>query len=135
VQPFGISVIEVVTGFVRSNILHHGLYAPDDSLYLPIKAIIERIKYDGNTNGMVADAYARSIVSKLMQGYMGPEIWEGKFAWHLRFVIACCPTSLMVRKKDPHRTGFFISLDFSQNWIFFRYFQLYHLYGSHRVTH
>ncbi|KAH6869485.1 hypothetical protein B0T10DRAFT_418516 [Thelonectria olida] len=116
VKPFGISVIEVVTGFVRSNILHHGLYAPDGSLYLPIKATIERIKYDGNANGMMADAYARSIVSKLLQGSTGPEIWEGKLAWYLRFIIACCPASLM-------------------NWIFFRYFQLYRLYGSRRVAH
>jgi hypothetical protein len=105
VKPFGISVIEVVTGFVRSNILHHGLYAPDGSLFLPIKATIERIKYDGNANGMMADAYARSIVSKLMQGSTGPEIWEGKLAWYLRFIIACCPSSLMVCKNNPSQPG------------------------------
>lgn len=46
-KPFNIEVIEIVTGFVQSNILHHGLVAPDASLYLPIKSTIEAIKYQG----------------------------------------------------------------------------------------
>ncbi|KAH8912909.1 NAD(P)-binding protein [Coniochaeta sp. PMI_546] len=90
-KPFGISVIEIVTGFVRSNILHHGLYAPEDSLYLPIKSTIELLKYGGNANGMAADAYARSVVSKVLHGYAGPEIWEGHLAWRLRFLYSIFP--------------------------------------------
>ncbi|RDH19644.1 hypothetical protein M747DRAFT_315774 [Aspergillus niger ATCC 13496] len=54
VKPLGVEVIEIVTGFVQSNILHHGLHAPEDSVYLPIKGIIENIKYQGNANGMPA---------------------------------------------------------------------------------
>jgi hypothetical protein len=55
-----------VTGFFRSNILHHGLVVPEGSLYLPIKEIVETIKYQGNKNGMGTGAYARSVVEKLM---------------------------------------------------------------------
>ncbi|OJJ07622.1 hypothetical protein ASPVEDRAFT_65916 [Aspergillus versicolor CBS 583.65] len=55
VKPFGIEVIEIVTGFVQSNILHHGLHAPEGCLYLPIKSAIEDIKYQGNANGMPAN--------------------------------------------------------------------------------
>ncbi|KAH7124648.1 hypothetical protein EDB81DRAFT_911684 [Dactylonectria macrodidyma] len=80
-KPFGISVIEVVTGFVRSNILHHGLYAPDNSFYLPVKSTMERIRYKGNANGMMTDVYARSV------------IWEGNLTWYWRFIVACCPLS------------------------------------------
>ncbi|KAL2866511.1 NAD(P)-binding protein [Aspergillus lucknowensis] len=58
VKPLGIEVIEIVTGFVQSNILHHGLHAPDTSLYLPIKRTIEEIKYRGNANGMPTEALA-----------------------------------------------------------------------------
>ncbi|KAJ3466682.1 hypothetical protein MRS44_004246 [Fusarium solani] len=132
-QPFGISVIEVVTGFVRTNILHHGLYAPEDSLYLPIKSTMERIKYEGNANGMMADAYARSVVSKLMQGSTGPEIWEGKLAWYLRFIVACCPASFMVCENS--RASATSHQIFAQNWMLFRYYQLYRLSGSRHVTH
>ncbi|KAF2008466.1 NAD(P)-binding protein [Aaosphaeria arxii CBS 175.79] len=46
--PLGIEVVEIITGFVRSNILHHGLHAPEESLYLPIKATIQQLKYEGN---------------------------------------------------------------------------------------
>ncbi|KAL3430311.1 hypothetical protein BDV09DRAFT_202304 [Aspergillus tetrazonus] len=56
-QPLGIEVIEIVTGFVQSNILHHGLHAPDDSLYLPIKSTVEDIKYRGNKNGILASYF------------------------------------------------------------------------------
>jgi 1-acylglycerone phosphate reductase len=95
-KPLGISVVEVVTGFVRSNILHHGLYAAQDSFYLPIKSTIEQIKYKGNANGMPTDAYARSVVSKVMRGSTGPEIWEGKLAWVLRLMVGWFPLSLLV---------------------------------------
>ncbi|KAJ6133742.1 hypothetical protein N7523_000064 [Penicillium sp. IBT 18751x] len=79
-KPFNIEVIEIVTGFVQSNILHHGLVAPDTSLYLPIKSTIEAIKYQGNKNGMPSDMYARSVVDKLMRERVGSEIWEGNMA-------------------------------------------------------
>ena len=95
-KPLGISVVEVVTGFVRSNILHHGLYAPQDSFYLPIKSTIEQIKYKGNANGMSTDVYARSVVSKVMRGSTGSEIWEGKLAWVLRLMVGWFPLSLLV---------------------------------------
>ncbi|KAH7136804.1 hypothetical protein B0J13DRAFT_449237 [Dactylonectria estremocensis] len=105
-KPLGIEVIEVVTGFVRSNILQHGLYAPSDSLYFPIKSTVEQVKYQGNKNGMPPEAYARSIVNQLLQRRTSPEIWEGKLAWWLRFLVTFCPLWLL-------------------NWIVSRQFQLH----------
>ncbi|EHA20936.1 dehydrogenase [Aspergillus niger ATCC 1015] len=86
VKPLGVEVIEIVTGFVQSNILHHGLHAPEDSVYLPIKGIIENIKYQGNANGMPAHVYAASITDKLLRRQVDPEIWEGKMARLLRLI-------------------------------------------------
>jgi 1-acylglycerone phosphate reductase len=91
VKPFGVEVIEIVTGYVRSNILHHGLYAPEGSLYLPIKTDMERLKYDGNQNGMPAGDYARSVVAKILVKRPRNEIWEGRLAWTLRFITQFCP--------------------------------------------
>jgi 1-acylglycerone phosphate reductase len=96
VQPFGIEVIEVVTGFVRSNILHHGLHASKDSPYLPIKPEIERIKYEGNRNGMPAEEYAKSVVDKLLRKGTGAEIWEGKLSWKLGFLVNFFPLWFLV---------------------------------------
>jgi hypothetical protein len=96
-RPLGISVIEVVTGFVRSSILRHGLVAPEDSLYLPIKSTIERFKYEGNANGMPAEQYAVSVVNQVMQKQPPAEIWEGALVWYLRFIVNVCPLWLQVR--------------------------------------
>ncbi|KAE8324529.1 hypothetical protein BDV39DRAFT_180391 [Aspergillus sergii] len=105
VKPFGIEVIELVTGFVQSNILHHGMHAPKTSLYLPLKKTIEEIKYEGNANGMPADAYARSVVAKLVKPRVSTEIWEGVHARTLRLLVAILPLRIF-------------------NWFFYRRFKL-----------
>ncbi|KAL4778351.1 hypothetical protein BJX76DRAFT_366387 [Aspergillus varians] len=105
VKPFGIEVIEIVTGFVQSNLLHHGLHAPETSLYLPLKKTVEDIKYQGNANGMSADAYARSVVAKLMQPRVGPEIWEGALARSIRLLVLFLPLQIL-------------------NWFYYRRFKL-----------
>lgn len=95
-KSLGIEVIEIVTGFVQSSILHRGLHAPEGSVYLPIKGTIADIKYQGNANGMSAGAYAASIVEKLMRLRVSPEIWEGGMARFLRFVVTFLPLRLLV---------------------------------------
>lgn len=89
-------VIEIVTGFVQSNLLHHGLYAPDDSPYLPIQNVIEEIKYQGNKTGTKADEYARAVVGKLMSSSEDVEIWQGRLAWRLQFLTVACPQWFLV---------------------------------------
>lgn len=84
-------MIEIVTRYVRSNILHQGLIAPEGSLYLPIKADMERLKHYGNRNGMPANDYAKSIVAKILVKRPSSEIWEGRLAWALRFIVQFCP--------------------------------------------
>lgn len=95
-KPFGIEVIEIVTGYVQSNILHNGFHAPETSLYLPIKSTVEDIKRQGNANGMPPDAYATAIVAKLMRPRVSPEIWEGALARSLRFLVTLLPLQLLV---------------------------------------
>lgn len=109
--PLNIEVIEIVTGFVRSNILHHGLFAPKDSFYLPIKETIEKIKYQGNKEGMATEAYARSVVGKLMSTTTRIEIWEGNMAWTIRFLVGFLPLWLL-------------------NWLYYRKFTLSRLSHS-----
>lgn len=96
VKPYNIDVIEIVTGFVRSNILHHGLYAPETSSYLAIKNTVEKIKYQGNRNGMSPEAYAKSVVAKLIRTQVSPEIWEGALAQSLRWLAVLLPLRLLV---------------------------------------
>lgn len=98
-MPLGIEVIEIVTGFVQSNILHHGLHAPETSLYLPIKGAVEDVKYRGNKNGMVPHAYATSVVAQLMRPQVGMEIWEGALTRLIRFLLTFLPLWLLVSRS------------------------------------
>lgn len=95
-KPFGVNVVEVVTGFVQSDILRHGFYAPDTSMYLPIKEKMEEIKFQGNRNGMPAHEYAEAIVRRLVTGRAGAEIWQGGRAFWLRVMLMVLPRWLLV---------------------------------------
>ncbi|CAG8939037.1 unnamed protein product [Penicillium salamii] len=94
-MPLGIEVIEIVTGFVQSNILHHGLHAPKSSLYLPIKTTVEDIKYRGNEGGKSPREYAKSVVARLMQPKTNIEIWDGASASFIRFLVTLLPLWLL----------------------------------------
>lgn len=96
-RPFGVEVIEVVTGYVRSNLLHQGFFAPEDSLYLPIKSDVERIVSEGLQNGMPSDAYAAAVVERVLSPNTSPEIWDGKYAWTVELLARFTPLWFLVR--------------------------------------
>ena len=66
---------------------------------------MEEIKYNGNANGMTAESYANSIVPKLMKSSISDEIWEGKLAWMLRFLVTFFPQKLVVCAKNSNLAG------------------------------
>lgn len=108
VRPFGVEVIEVVTGYVRSNILHHGFPTPDDSLYLPLKADMERILTEGIQNGMPADEYAAAVVDRVLRPDTSAEIWDGKFAWTVELLVRFTPLWFVVsadRRRESALSG------------------------------
>ncbi|KAK2758223.1 hypothetical protein FQN54_004067 [Arachnomyces sp. PD_36] len=111
--PFNVEVVEVVTGFVQSNLLSDGLIAPEGTLYLPIKPTIEDIKLGGNKNGMSAESFAKSVVDTLLRKRGTLEIWEGGSARFLRWVVNLLPLRLF-------------------NWILFRRFKLGLLTSSNK---
>ncbi|KAF5643380.1 1-acyldihydroxyacetone-phosphate reductase [Fusarium tjaetaba] len=90
-RPLSIEVIEVVTGYVRSNILRDGVLISDDSLYRPIKSTVESVKNGGNKNGMLADEYARVVVRQILGNKYKREIWEGHRARILRLMVTFFP--------------------------------------------
>ncbi|KAI1024067.1 hypothetical protein LB504_004990 [Fusarium proliferatum] len=94
-RPLSIEVIEVVTGFVRSNILRDGVLISEDSLYRPIKSTVEDVKNGGNKNGMRADEYARAVVRQILGKTYKREVWEGHRSRILRFMITFFPLWLM----------------------------------------
>jgi 1-acylglycerone phosphate reductase len=45
---------------------------------------------------MPTDAYAKSVVDKLMQRHVNCEIWQGNLAWFLRILLSLLPLRLLV---------------------------------------
>jgi len=81
--PFGVRVVVVVTGGVRSRIARTVRYLPEGSAYEPIKEDYRRRLTHSQRVGMDADVYARSVVGQLVGSWPGPPdmIWEGNMSW------------------------------------------------------
>jgi len=83
--PFGIRVVQLVTGVASSNITREfkPRAMPPDSLYTPIKAEIEKALAGRDVAGkeMAGDVYAKKVVGDLLGGRSPPVwIWRGSFA-------------------------------------------------------
>jgi 1-acylglycerone phosphate reductase len=75
--PFDVKVVTVVTGGVISGLTRVDVHLPAGSIYLPINAAFERRSGYSQEVGMPTDAYARSVVSQLLQRHPKRLIWQG----------------------------------------------------------
>ena len=89
-KPFGIRVVEIKTGGVRSNFFSN-LQAdaaaaptlPPDSIYAPAREEIETCMRGDGTAGMVVEAevWARKVVGQLVVRRPRAVVWAGFGAW------------------------------------------------------
>ena len=77
--PFGVSVITVVTGGVKSNITRTKRVLPEDSLYADLEESFKRRQGHSQVVGMDTTAYAREVVTKLLAG--DGWIWKRRSIW------------------------------------------------------
>jgi 1-acylglycerone phosphate reductase len=78
--PFGIRVVELVTGLATSNILVElaGIAKlPPNSIYMPIEAEANKtMSAEGIIEkAMPNDVYAKKVVSDLLDSWWGPPVW------------------------------------------------------------
>ncbi|KAK6362291.1 hypothetical protein TWF730_005987 [Orbilia blumenaviensis] len=79
-KAFGVEVINVVTGGVRTQLARVPRELPSDSYYLPIKDFFTmRVQYSQN-NSISPEKYARDVVAQLTKRHTRSWIWEGYFA-------------------------------------------------------
>lgn len=92
--PFDITVVDLKTGIVKSNLLANnkntartsGLVLPTGSIYEPAKeALEERIRGEGFENmGAEQEGWANGVVRNLLKKKPKPKIWSGagaQLAW------------------------------------------------------
>lgn len=78
-KPFGVRVVTVVTGGVKSQIARTLRMLRDDSIYLPVREDYERRLTHSQEVGMETGVYARSVVAQLTGWRRKTTIWEGEF--------------------------------------------------------
>jgi len=76
-EPFGVKVVTVVTGGVKSGIARSEIALPAGSIYLPISEDFARRGQYSQEVGMPTDQYARSVVSQLLPRHPRSLIWQG----------------------------------------------------------
>ena len=87
-QPFGIKVVDLRSGIVKSNIFNNLRETkkptlPEDSIYSPAKQIVDKIltQDEFSEQGIPASEWARGVVSDLTKRNPPPQIWRGESAW------------------------------------------------------
>lgn len=92
--PFDITVVDLKTGIVKSNLLANnkkkvetsGSVLPNGSIYEPAREVLEkRIRGEGFDNmGAEQELWAKGVVRDLLKGKPKPKIWSGagaRLAW------------------------------------------------------
>ncbi|KAF3087836.1 hypothetical protein TWF569_002847 [Orbilia oligospora] len=80
-KAFGVEVINVVTGGVRTQLARVERELPADSYYSPIRDFFaKRVQYS-QKNSIPPEVYAKNVVAQLTRRHSSSWIWEGYFAW------------------------------------------------------
>ncbi|KAJ9649448.1 NADPH-dependent 1-acyl dihydroxyacetone phosphate reductase [Coniosporium apollinis] len=93
--PFGVKVVTIVTGGVQSNIARTERELPEGSLYIPLNAEYQRRLKHSQEGAMPNEAYARSVVSKVLRKSPPKWVWEGNKSWLIWFVDSFLPKGVM----------------------------------------
>ena len=101
-QPFGITVVNLKTAAVRTNIINK-LQAkepelPVGSIYAPVRDVVLRsLRGDAmQDGGMSPERWAKDVVADLLKARPPPNIWRGESAW-LVWVLGLLPFGMLDR--------------------------------------
>lgn len=90
-QPFDITVVNLKTAGVRTNIVQNiqarQPQLPASSIFAPAKELVEsalRSEWVGD-RGITAEQWAKEVVADLQKPSVPPVIWRGESAWLARF--------------------------------------------------
>jgi len=94
--PLGVKVVTIVTGGVQSNIARVERSLPEGSYYIPLNEEYQRRLKHSQEGAMPNEAYARSVVSKVLKSSPPKHVWEGNKAWLVWWLHTFFPTRIMV---------------------------------------
>ena len=94
--PFGVRVVTIVTGGVKSNISRTHRTLPDDSIYLPLAEEYTARQTHSQANSIPNEQYARSVVGQVLGSPSRDTIWEGGKSWLVWSLYTFLPRWVMV---------------------------------------
>lgn len=97
-EPFGVTVLSIVTGAVQSNgqTYFENFKLPEDSMYKSIEGIIgDRARGGDGSKRESAQEYAENVVKDILAGKTG-KVWRGGGAGGVKFASTWLPQSVMV---------------------------------------
>ncbi|KAI1452125.1 NAD(P)-binding protein [Annulohypoxylon moriforme] len=93
IQGFGVKVVELKSGVLKSNLVRnaqgsHTTSLPEGSIYEPAREIIDRWleKKELQDAGSPTDPWAEDVVRDLLGRNPSPVIWRGQGAWIARLM-------------------------------------------------
>ena len=95
-KPFGVRVVNVVTGGVKSHIARTVRTLKSGSIYLPVEKDFERRLTHSQSLGMETEKYARSVVEQLTGLRKKTTIWEGSRSWLVWWLTGYMPRFILV---------------------------------------
>jgi len=95
-KPFGVRVVNVVTGGVKSQIARTFRTLKGDSIYLRVEKDFEKRLTHSQSLGMETDVYARSVVAQLIGWRKKTTIWEGSKSWLVWWLTGYMPRFFLV---------------------------------------
>ncbi|KAH8904170.1 short-chain dehydrogenase/reductase [Coniochaeta sp. PMI_546] len=87
--PFGVRVVTVITGSVRSKLFDNADEAcrvPPSSLYYPLKERIEKRDFLDVARWTDTEDYARQVVTDLLKEHPSPVLWRASFSFVARLL-------------------------------------------------
>ena len=87
-QPFGITVIDLRTAVIRTNLIRNireekKPSLPKGSIYEPTREVVEKAlrQEQFDDAGIPAEKWSKLIIHNLMKQKPSPVIWRGESAW------------------------------------------------------
>ncbi|KAK0926682.1 NADPH-dependent 1-acyl dihydroxyacetone phosphate reductase [Friedmanniomyces endolithicus] len=98
--PFGVRVVNVVTGGVKSGISRVDRKLPAESLYLPIVDQYDKRQTHSQASAIPTEEYARAVVRGVL-GTRRVTLWEGGKSWQVWFATTFLPKSFLEWTMTP----------------------------------
>lgn len=101
--PFGVKVVTIITGGVKSRIARTDRQLSDTSRYLPIRAEYERRQRHSQEQALDTHIYAHRVVNQVWGKNNKMEFWAGSKLWRVWVLVTFLPKRIHVSTHPKSR--------------------------------